>query len=120
MDSEKTPRTGNVIVINNLAKKFDDLAAVNGLELEIRKGEMFGFLGPNGAGKTTTISMLSGLLEPSAGSIQIANLDISKEPQKVKELVGVCPQEAAVFKFLTGMENLQLFLTNFTVWISIP
>ena len=70
---------------------------------------MFGFLGPNGAGKTTTISMLSGLLKPTSGSAQIGGFDIGKEPRKVKELLGLCPQEAAVFKFLTGMENIELF-----------
>jgi ABC-2 type transport system ATP-binding protein len=69
---------------------------------------MFGFLGPNGAGKTTTINMLCGLLEPTTGSAQIAGFDIRKEPQKVKEHIGVCPQEAAVFKFLTGRENIEL------------
>jgi ABC-type Na+ transport system ATPase subunit NatA len=102
-------QNGNVIVIRDLTKQFDDITAVNGLNLEIRKGEMFGFLGPNGAGKTTTISMLCGLVEPTAGSTQIGGFDIGKEPQKVKKLIGVCPQEVAVFKFLTGMENLELF-----------
>ncbi|MGB3712905.1 MAG: ATP-binding cassette domain-containing protein, partial [Candidatus Promineifilaceae bacterium] len=58
MDNGRTAQNGNVIVINDLVKKFDDITAVNGLNLEIRKGEMFGFLGPNGAGKTTTINML--------------------------------------------------------------
>jgi ABC-2 type transport system ATP-binding protein len=102
-------QNGDVIVIDDLTKQFDDIMAVNGLNLQVRKGEMFGFLGPNGAGKTTTISMLCGLLEPTAGSAQIAGFDIGKEPQKAKKLIGVCPQEAAVFKFLTGMENLELF-----------
>jgi ABC-type multidrug transport system ATPase subunit len=97
------------IVINDLVKQFDDITAVNGLNLEIYKGEMFGFLGPNGAGKTTTISMLSGLLAPTAGSAQIGGYDIGRQAKQVKELIGVCPQEAAVFKFLTGMENLILF-----------
>jgi len=109
MDNGKTAQDGNVIVINDLVKQFDDIIAVNGLDLEIRRGEMFGFLGPNGAGKTTTISMLCGLLEPTAGSAQIGGFDIGKEPQKVKELIGLCPQEAAVFKFLTGIENIKLF-----------
>jgi ABC-2 type transport system ATP-binding protein len=109
VDNGGTSQNGNVIIIKDLVKQFDDVTAVNGLTLEIRKGEMFGFLGPNGAGKTTTINMLCGLLMPSSGSAQIAGFDIGKEPQKVKELIGVCPQEAAVFKFLTGMENLELF-----------
>jgi ABC-2 type transport system ATP-binding protein len=109
MDNTGTTPNGNVIIIRDLAKHFDDVTAVSGLNLEIRKGEMFGFLGPNGAGKTTTISMLSGLLKPTSGSAQIGGFDIGKEPRKVKELLGLCPQEAAVFKFLTGMENLELF-----------
>jgi ABC-2 type transport system ATP-binding protein len=110
-DNGRATQIEPVIVIKDLVKQFDDITAVNGLNLEIRRGEMFGFLGPNGAGKTTTISMLSGLLAPSAGSAQIAGYDIGKQPKQVKELIGVCPQEAAVFKFLTGMENLVLFGT---------
>jgi ABC-2 type transport system ATP-binding protein len=98
-----------VIVIKDLVKQFDDVRAVNGLNLEIRKGEMFGFLGPNGAGKTTTIRMLCGLLKPTSGTAYICDYDIRKEAQKAKELFGVCPQEAAVFKFLSGVENLELF-----------
>ena len=109
MDDRRMPQNGNVIVINDLVKQFDDITAVNGLNLEIRKGEMFGFLGPNGAGKTTTISMLCGLLEPTSGSALIAGFDVGKKPQKVKEHIGLCPQEVAVFKFLSGMENIELF-----------
>jgi ABC-2 type transport system ATP-binding protein len=109
MENERTPKAQNEIVINDLVKNFGDITAVNGLNLEVRKGELFGLLGPNGAGKTTTISMLSGLLEPTAGSAHIAGFDIGKEPQKVKERIGVCPQEAAVFNFLTGRENIELF-----------
>ena len=109
MDIERNPQNGNIIAINDLVKRFDDITAVNGLNLEIRKGEMFGFLGPNGAGKTTTISMLCGLIKPTAGSAKIDGYDISKDPLKVKERIGVCPQDVAVYKFLTGMENLELF-----------
>ena len=65
-------QNGKVIAIQNLVKQYDDITAVNRLNLEIRKGEMFGFLGPNGAGKTTTISMLCGLVEPTAGTARIA------------------------------------------------
>jgi ABC-2 type transport system ATP-binding protein len=109
MDYREAPKVNDEIVIEDLVRKFGDVTAVNGLSLGIKKGEMFGFLGPNGAGKTTTISMLCGLLEPTAGSAQIAGFDIGQEPQKAKAQIGVCPQEAAVFKFLTGMENLELF-----------
>ncbi|WP_420645373.1 ABC transporter ATP-binding protein [Candidatus Leptofilum sp.] len=109
IETVETFAAQNEIVINGLVKKYGDVTAVNNLNLNIHKGEMFGFLGPNGAGKTTTISMLCGLLKPTAGSAQIAGHDIAREPQKVKAQIGVCPQEAAVFKFLTGMENLILF-----------
>ena len=109
MDNGRAAQNGNVIVIKDLVKHFGDVKAVNGLNLEIRKGEMFGFLGPNGAGKTTTINMLCGLLEPTAGSASVAGYDVTKDALKMKEHIGVCPQEAAVFKFLTGKENIELF-----------
>jgi ABC-2 type transport system ATP-binding protein len=109
MDTKRSPNGQNEIVIKDLAKNFGDVKAVNGLNLKIGKGELFGLLGPNGAGKTTTISMLCGLLAPSAGSAQIAGFDIRKDMPKIKERIGVCPQEAAVFNFLTGKENIELF-----------
>ena len=109
MDYEETPKARNEIVIKDLVKKYGDVTAVDGLTLDIRKGELFGLLGPNGAGKTTTISILSGLLAPSSGSAYIGGLDISKDMSTIKERIGVCPQEAAVFKFLTGKENIELF-----------
>jgi ABC-2 type transport system ATP-binding protein len=98
----------NEIEIKDLVKNFDDVEAVAGLNFEIRKGELFGLLGPNGAGKTTTIRMLCGLLAPSAGTAQYGNLDIRKDLQQIKARIGVCPQEAAVFKFLSGKENIEL------------
>jgi len=98
----------NEVMIKDLEKNFDDVKAVNGLNFEIRKGELFGLLGPNGAGKTTTIRMLCGLLAPSAGTAQYGDLDIRKDLHKIKARIGVCPQEAAVFKFLTGKENIEL------------
>ncbi|MCP5096985.1 MAG: ABC transporter ATP-binding protein [Chloroflexi bacterium] len=105
----KTDNIKGAIVTNNLVKRFGDVTAVNGLTLDIRKGELFALLGPNGAGKTTTISILCGLLTPSAGTAHINGFDISKEMSKVKAHIGVCPQEAAIFKFLTGKENIELF-----------
>ena len=109
MDYERKSKAGNEIVIKDLVKDFGDVRAVNGLTLDIRKGELFGLLGPNGAGKTTTISILSGLLEPSAGTAHIGGLDVRKDMSKIKERIGVCPQEAAVYKFLSGRENIELF-----------
>jgi ABC-2 type transport system ATP-binding protein len=109
MNEVRSPNGHDEIVINGLVKKYDDVTAVNGLSLAIKRGELFGLLGPNGAGKTTTISILCGLLEPTAGSAHIAGLDVRKEMAKIKERIGVCPQEAAVFKFLTGRENIEIF-----------
>jgi ABC-2 type transport system ATP-binding protein len=98
----------NEIEIKDLAKNFDDVEAVAGLNFEIQKGELFGLLGPNGAGKTTTIRMLCGLLSPSAGTAHYGDLDIRKDLPQIKARIGVCPQEAAVFKFLSGKENIEL------------
>jgi len=97
------------IVIDNLTKRFEDVTAVDGLSLEVEKGELFGLLGPNGAGKTTTINVLCGLLEPTSGSVRVGGCDAQKELNKVKELIGVCPQDTAVFSYLTGRENVELF-----------
>ena len=100
---------GYDIVIEDLVKKYDDLIAVDGLNLEIKSGELFGLLGPNGAGKTTTINILNGLLKPTKGTAFVAGYDVRKNLNNIKELIGVCPQEAALYKFLTGRENLDLF-----------
>jgi ABC-2 type transport system ATP-binding protein len=97
------------IAIENITKKFEDVTAVDGLSLVVNKGELFGLLGPNGAGKTTTINILCGLLEPSTGSVNVAGYDALKEPSKIKELIGVSPQETAVYPHLTGKENIELF-----------
>jgi ABC-2 type transport system ATP-binding protein len=109
MDNGKSRNGRNEIVINDLVKNFGDVTAVNSLTLDIQKGELFGLLGPNGAGKTTTISILCGLLAPSAGTVHIGGFDVRKDLSKIKERIGVCPQEAAAFKFLTGRENIELF-----------
>jgi len=97
------------IVIDNLTKKFEDVTAVDGLSLTVEKAELFGLLGPNGAGKTTTINVLSGLLKPTSGSVTVGGYDVEKDPSKVKALIGVCPQDTAVFSYLTGRENVELF-----------
>lgn len=99
----------NEIVIDNLTKKFEDVIAVDELSLSVLKGELFGLLGPNGAGKTTTINVLCGLLQPTSGSVTVGGYDVSKEPKKVKKLIGVCPQDTAVFPYLTGRENVEFF-----------
>jgi len=91
-----------------LTKEFDGLVAVNGIELGIMKGELFSLLGPNGAGKTTTINMLCCLLKPTSGTASIMGYDIMKESFKVKELIGVSPQETVLSEHLNSWENLSL------------
>jgi ABC-2 type transport system ATP-binding protein len=97
------------IVLENLTKKFEDVTAVDGLSLQIEKGELFGLLGPNGAGKTTTIKILCGLLEPTNGTATVGGYDVQRDSAKMKELIGVCPQDTAVYPYLTGMENVKFF-----------
>ena len=97
------------ILIQNLTKKYEDVTAVDNLSMEIQKGELFGLLGPNGAGKTTAIKVLCGLLTPTSGSAKVAGYDVRIQSGKIKELIGVCPQDSAVYPFLTGRENVELF-----------
>jgi ABC-2 type transport system ATP-binding protein len=97
------------IVMENIVKRFEDVVAVNNVSLQVSKGELFGLLGPNGAGKTTTVNILCGLLKPTSGSAFVGGFDVQREGAKVKELIGVCPQETAVYPYLTGAENVELF-----------
>ena len=95
------------IEVKNLIKEFKDKVAVNGIDLQIRKGELFALLGTNGAGKTTTIKMLSGLIVPTSGSIRIESMDMAKDILKIKEILNVSPQETAIASNLTVKENLE-------------
>jgi len=97
------------IVMENLVKKFEDVTAVVGINLQVSKGELFGLLGPNGAGKTTTINILCGLIKPTSGSAKVGGYNVQKDTAKVKDLIGVCPQETAIYPYLTGAENVELF-----------
>ena len=97
------------IEIDHLGKKYQEVIALNDLTLQVGKGELFGLLGPNGAGKTTTINILCGLLKPTSGTAKVCGYDVIKESANVKELIGVCPQETAIYPYLTGAENVELF-----------
>jgi ABC-2 type transport system ATP-binding protein len=97
------------IVIEHLGKKYQNTTALDDLTLQVGKGELFGLLGPNGAGKTTTINILCGLVKPTTGTATVCGHDVLKESAKVKELIGVCVQETAIYPYLTGVENVQLF-----------
>jgi ABC-2 type transport system ATP-binding protein len=86
-----------------------EVKAVQGIDLDIHKGEIFSLLGPNGAGKTTTISMISGLLAPTSGEAKIGGFSITQQPMEAKKLLGVVPQEIALYPTLTARQNLEFF-----------
>ena len=96
------------IQTSRLVKRYKTITAVDNLDLEIRRGELFSLLGVNGAGKTTAIKMLSGLTRPTAGDALVGGYSIVKEPERVKALIGVSPQETAVAPNLSVAENLEL------------
>ena len=94
------------ICTQGLTRRFGDFTAVDGVNLRVAPGQFFGFLGPNGAGKSTTIKMLTGLLAPTTGRIEILGLDLSAHPVEVKRQIGVVPEGMALFGRLTGAEFL--------------
>jgi ABC-2 type transport system ATP-binding protein len=94
------------ISTQGLTRRFGGLIAVDGVNLRVAPGQFFGFLGPNGAGKSTTIKMLTGLLAPSSGRIEILGLDLERNPVEIKQQIGVVPEGMALFGRLTGSEFL--------------
>ncbi len=95
-----------MITVKELNKSFGEVRAVRGISFSVAQGEIFGFLGPNGAGKTTTISMLSGLLRPDSGSITIDGMDMASRGRDIRRIMGVIPQEIALYDELSGRDNL--------------
>ena len=100
---------GAILEVDGLAKKFGDHQAVKGIHFEVEEGEVFGLLGPNGAGKTTTISMVTGILEPTAGTARIGGYDIRTDLDKAKRLSGLVPQELALYQTLSARANISFF-----------
>src|SRR6202023_3489364 len=98
--------TAAAIVTEKLTRHFGALLAVDGIDLQVAAGQFFGFLGPNGAGKSTTIKMLTGLLAPSSGRMQLLGLDFSSHTVDVKRQIGVVPEGMGLFERLTGAEYL--------------
>ncbi len=96
-----------MIKVAGLTKRFGSFVAVDSLNLDIPRGEIFGFLGPNGAGKTTTVKMIAGLLRPSAGSVQVAGLDVHARTLEAKKRMGLVPDEPFVYPKLTGVEFMR-------------
>ncbi len=95
--------------LQGLFKAFGPIRAVDSVSFEVHPGEIYGLLGPNGAGKTTTISIISGLLKPDAGEVHVAGAPFAADPQKAKRIMGVVPQELAIYEELTGRENLEFW-----------
>jgi len=104
-----------VIETRDLTKRFKKVTAVDGLNLSIRRGEIFGLLGPDGAGKTTTIRMLCAIMDPSSGSASVAGFDTVKEPEEIKKRIGYMAQQFSLYGDLTVMENLVFFADIFQV-----
>jgi len=96
-----------MIKLTRLTKKYGGFTAVNGIELEVPRGELFGFLGPNGAGKTTTLRMISGILRPTSGTVEIGGIDIVQKPMAAKTKLGFIPDRPFIYEKLTGMEFLR-------------
>ena len=105
----RIPDTDLAVAASGLVKTFGDFRAVDGIDLEVRRGEVFGVLGPNGAGKTTMLKMLATLLPIDGGEASIFGVDVRRQPHMVRQLVGVTGQYASVDENLTGCENLWLF-----------
>ncbi len=98
-----------MIKVKDLVKKYGSLRAVDGISFTVEKGELFGLLGPNGAGKTTTISVLATLLPADGGSVSVGGHDLGSRPQEVRQLIGIVPQEIALYTDLTARDNLEFW-----------
>src|SRR5215470_1003829 len=103
------------IQASNLTRKFGDLTAVDHLNLEIARGEVFGLIGPDGAGKTTTLRMMCGLLDPTAGQVSVAGFNVAKDPDAVKDRIGYMAQKFGLYGDLTVQENMQFYADLFSM-----
>ena len=109
------PTNSIAIEVEKLKKHFkgkrgmEDVKAVDGISFHVEKGEVFGLLGTNGAGKTTTINILTGVLLPTEGTASVGGYNVESEMKKIKKMISVCPQEPALYKFLSGLGNIKFF-----------
>ena len=117
----------NIIVVNNLTKKYKitDKFALDGIDLKIKKGSIFGLLGPNGAGKSTFINILAGLVNKTSGEVRVFDLDLDKDPKTIRGNLGVVPQEINIDPFFTPMQVMNnqagmYGIKNFTAIINPP
>src|SRR5688572_33110475 len=96
-----------MIQLRSLTKRYGSFTAVNSVDLDVPRGELFGFLGPNGAGKTTTLRMIAGILRPTSGTVRIADIDLSADPMAAKQRLGFIPDRPFIYEKLTGTEFLR-------------
>lgn len=96
-----------MITLRNLTKRYGSLVAVDGLNVEVQEGEIFGFIGPNGAGKTTTIRMTAGVLKPTEGEVLIGGVPMASDPVAAKKVIGFIPDRPFLYEKLTGMEFMR-------------
>jgi drug efflux transport system ATP-binding protein len=106
---------GHSVVVRDLVKRFGDFTAVDHINLETGRGEVFGFLGPNGAGKSTTIRILCGLLRPTSGSATVAGYDVAQQPEAVRQHIGYMSQKFSLYDDLRVIENLRFFAGLYNV-----
>lgn len=99
----------DIVRVNNITKRFNDKLVLDNISFSVKKGEIFGLIGPNGAGKSTLINIITNLMLPNSGSIQINGLDLSKDYIKAKSIIGLVPQELAIIETLTPFDNLEYF-----------
>src|SRR5919109_1580257 len=100
-----------VLRTEKLTKRFGDLVAVDGIDLEVREGEVFGFLGPNGAGKTTTLRLLCALIAPTAGSAEVAGYRLGHEDQNIRASVGILTEQPGLYDRQSAWDNLVFYAT---------
>jgi len=101
------------ILTQTLTRRFGDFTAVDGIDIEVRRGEIFGFLGPNGSGKTTTIRMLLGLMKPTAGSVEVLGMRVDRDMDKIRPHVGYMSQRFSLYNDLTVRQNLDFYGTAY-------
>src|SRR5438552_18414503 len=108
-------RVKSVVRTDKLTKRFGALTAVDGIDLDVHEGEVFGFLGPNGAGKTTTLRLLCALIAPSSGTAEIAGLRLGRDDDRIRGAVGILTEHPGLYERLSALENLRFFASLYGI-----
>ncbi|MCL2453875.1 MAG: ABC transporter ATP-binding protein [Micrococcales bacterium] len=112
---ETTGTTDDIIVVRGLTKSYDGVAVVDHIDLTVREGEIFGILGPNGAGKTTTLEMIEALRPIDEGTVSVDGIDVARQPQKVRSIIGIQLQSSTFFEKITLTEQIRMFASFYGV-----